>query len=65
VQACAERLKSQTPRLNILINNAANAFDERQLSPGGAEMTFATNVLGTFALTNALIPFYTNNAYVP
>ncbi len=62
VQACAEQLKSHTPRLNILVNNAANAFDERQLSPGGAEMTFATNVLGTFALTNALIPLLQNSA---
>lgn len=56
VRACADRVKSHTQRLDILINNAANAFDQRQLSASGVEMTFATNVLGAFVLTNTLLP---------
>jgi NAD(P)-dependent dehydrogenase (short-subunit alcohol dehydrogenase family) len=56
VRACSERLASQLQRLDVLINNAANAFEKRALSAAGVEVTFATNVLGPFALTNALLP---------
>jgi len=56
VHACADRIQAQTPRLDILINNAGDAFTQRELSVDGVELTFATNVLGAFVLTNALIP---------
>jgi dehydrogenase/reductase SDR family member 12 len=56
VRACADRIKAQTQRLDILINNAGDAFSRRELSVDGVELTFATNVLGAFVLTNALIP---------
>ena len=56
VRACADRIKLQTQRLDVLINNAGDAFDCRELSIDGVELTFATNVLGPFALTNALLP---------
>jgi dehydrogenase/reductase SDR family protein 12 len=56
VRACADRIKAQTQRLDILINNAGDAFDRRELSVDGVELTFATNVLGAFVLTEALIP---------
>ena len=56
VQACADRIKLQTQRLDVLINNAGDAFDRRELSIDGVELTLATNVLGPFALTNALLP---------
>jgi dehydrogenase/reductase SDR family member 12 len=62
VRACADRLKSQTPRLTVLVNNAGDAFDQRELSIDGLELTFATNVLGTFALTNALLPLLQTGA---
>ena len=54
VQACGERLASRLQGLHVLINNAANAFETRELSADGVELTFATNVLGPFALTEAL-----------
>lgn len=62
VQACADRISSQTDRLDVLVNNAGNAFEKRELSVDGLEMTFATNVLGPFALTNALLPLLQNSA---
>lgn len=62
VRACADRMKSQTNRLDVLVNNAGNAFEKRELSVDGIEMTFATNGLGPFALTNALLPLLQNGA---
>ena len=56
IWTCADRIKAQTPQLDVLINNAGDAFDQRGLSSDGVELTFATNVLGPFALTNALLP---------
>jgi NAD(P)-dependent dehydrogenase (short-subunit alcohol dehydrogenase family) len=56
VRACADRIKASVRRVDILINNAGDAFEARELSADGVEMTFATNVLGPFALTNALLP---------
>jgi NAD(P)-dependent dehydrogenase (short-subunit alcohol dehydrogenase family) len=64
VRTCSERLTSQLPRLDVLINNAANAFEQRELSPDGVEMTFATNVRGPFALTNALLPLMKRGARI-
>ncbi len=56
VRECADRIKAQASRLDVLINNAGDAFEQRQLSVDGVEATFATNVLGPFALTQALRP---------
>ncbi len=56
VRSCAGRLRAHTPRLDVLINNAGNAFAQRALSIDGVERTFATNVLGAFVLTQTLIP---------
>jgi dehydrogenase/reductase SDR family protein 12 len=49
-------------RLDVLINNAGVLLDQRQLSADGIEMTFATNILGPFLLTNALIPLMKHSA---
>ena len=40
----------------MLVNNAGALPSERTLSVDGIELTFATNVLGPFLLTNLLIP---------
>ncbi len=56
VRSGAQRLLARTPRLDVLINNAGAEFTSRQLSEDGIEMTFATNVVGPFLLTNLLIP---------
>ncbi len=42
-------------RLDLLVNNAGAMLHQRRLSPDGIEMTFATNVLGPFLLTNLLL----------
>lgn len=54
--ACVRAAAAQIPALDVLINNAGVLPGERTLSPDGFELTFATNVLGTFALTEALLP---------
>ena len=40
----------------MLVNNAGALASERTLSVDGIELTFATNVLGPFLLTNLLLP---------
>ncbi|MDP8223292.1 MAG: SDR family oxidoreductase [Candidatus Lernaella stagnicola] len=52
----ARRLIERHPAIDVLINNAGVMLHERKLSADGIEMTFATNVLGGFVLTHALLP---------
>jgi dehydrogenase/reductase SDR family protein 12 len=54
VRRFAERLGGEAPRLDVLVNNAGALVSERTLSVDGIELTFATNVLGPFLLTNLL-----------
>ena len=56
VRRFAELLGGETERLDVLVNNAGTLASERTLSVDGIELTFATNVLGPFLLTNLLIP---------
>lgn len=56
VRACAARLREQTNRLDVLINNAGAEFRTRQLTVDGYEASLATNVLGPFLLTQLLQP---------
>ncbi len=44
------------PRIDVLINNAGAMFNTRQVSTDGLEMTFATNHMAYFVVTNALLP---------
>jgi NAD(P)-dependent dehydrogenase (short-subunit alcohol dehydrogenase family) len=55
LRACAEQFIAQEPRLDVLVNNAGVLSGERTLSVDGIELTFATNVLGPFALTSWLV----------
>jgi NAD(P)-dependent dehydrogenase (short-subunit alcohol dehydrogenase family) len=48
--------------INTLINNAGGVFQEREVSKNGFEMTFVTNHLGHFLLTNSLMPLLTKRA---
>ncbi len=56
VRQFAELLGGETRRLDVLVNNAGTLARERTLSVDGIELTFATNVLGPFLLTNLLLP---------
>ncbi len=48
--------------LDVLVNNAGAMLPSRKLSPEGVELTFATNVLGPFLLTNLLRPLLEQSA---
>ena len=56
VRRFTELLGGETGRLDVLVNNAGALAGERTLSVDGIELTFATNVLGPFLLTNLLVP---------
>jgi len=56
VKAFASRFAARFSRLDVLVNNAGALFATRGSSVDGLELTFATNVLGGYALTRALAP---------
>ncbi|XP_070693696.1 dehydrogenase/reductase SDR family member 12 [Pempheris klunzingeri] len=47
---------SQSNAVHVLINNAGCMVNQRELTEEGLEKNFATNTLGTYILTTALIP---------
>lgn len=47
---------AQNNTLHVLINNAGCMVNQRELTDEGLEKNFATNTLGTYILTKALIP---------
>jgi len=55
VLSLTEKLKSQYSCIDVLINNAGARFDDYKKSLDGIELTFATNYLGPFVLTNQLL----------
>jgi len=55
VRAFADRLLADTPRLDVLVNNAGVMAPPRSLSPQGYETQLAGNHLGHFALTGLLL----------
>lgn len=54
VRRCAEAVQRACPRLHLLINNAGTVSVAHRMSVDGYELTFATNHLGPFLLTNLL-----------
>ncbi|XP_062901229.1 retinol dehydrogenase 11-like [Mobula hypostoma] len=55
VREFAERIQREERRLDILVNNAGAAGLPTAVTPEGLELTFATNHLGHFLLTNLLL----------
>ncbi|NXG08250.1 DHR12 reductase, partial [Sakesphorus luctuosus] len=49
-------------KLNVLINNAGCMVNNRELTEDGLEKNFATNTLGTYILTTALLPLLEKEA---
>jgi retinol dehydrogenase-12 len=47
-------IRSAEPRIDVLINNAGAMFGSRQVTEDGMELTFATNHLSYFVLTQGL-----------
>lgn len=54
-RSLGEQIAAAEPRIDVLINNAGAVFSRRQLTPEGLEMTFATNHMAYFVLTQALL----------
>jgi NAD(P)-dependent dehydrogenase (short-subunit alcohol dehydrogenase family) len=55
IRRLAQEVKSTTPRLDVLLNNAGGIFLARRETVDGLEMTFALNHLAYFLLTNQLL----------
>ncbi len=55
VRRAVEHMLGAEERIDVLVNNAGALYPERRTSPQGHELTFATMVLGPFALTNGLV----------
>jgi len=62
VRRTVEEFDAQERRLDVLINNAGALLRKRQVTAQGFEATFASMVLGPFALTNGLAPLLTRTA---
>ena len=56
IRQVADEIRGRYDRIDILINNAGNAFNTRQESADGFELTWAINHLAPFLLTNLLLP---------
>ena len=56
VRAAVAEIAASEPRLDVLIDNAGAMFPDRTTSPDGIESTFATLVVGPFALVSGLLP---------
>jgi retinol dehydrogenase 12 len=62
VRALAAQLHDRHDRLDVLVNNAGVAKFRPQLTPDGLGVTFATNHLGPFLLTNLLLDLLKQSA---
>ncbi|MDE2184009.1 MAG: SDR family oxidoreductase, partial [Alphaproteobacteria bacterium] len=51
----AGQIAATEPRIDVLINNAGAMFARREATADGLEMTFATNHLAYFVVTNLLL----------
>ncbi|MFE6621104.1 oxidoreductase [Streptomyces sp. NPDC057740] len=55
VQAAADELHAEHPKIDLLINNAGVMYTPRQKTEDGFDMQFGVNHLGHFALTGLLL----------
>lgn len=55
----AQEIRSDHPKIEVLINNAGGMFPGGKKTAEGLDMTFAVNHLGPFALTRELLPCLT------
>src|SRR5215204_6479728 len=64
VRQLAEQVKTQFPKLDVLINNAGAYFNKRYRTKYGVEKTFLVNHLAPFLLTNLLLGHLQPNARI-
>ncbi|MGN7147570.1 SDR family NAD(P)-dependent oxidoreductase [Arthrobacter sp. SAFR-179] len=62
ITAAAADFQSRHSRLDVLVNSAGVFRKERQVTPDGLELTFATNVMAYFLLTNLMLNALRNAA---
>lgn len=55
IHSAAREFLSRRDHLSVLVNAAGVFRKERHVTPDGLELTFATNVIGYFLLTNLLV----------
>lgn len=55
IRAFVQHVTAGGMPVHVLVNNAGTFVSERTLDEAGHELTWATNVLGPFALTNLLV----------
>lgn len=55
-QHLAQRILAESARLHILVNNVGGLYNDRWETDDGFEATLAMNLVGPFALTEALLP---------
>jgi dehydrogenase/reductase SDR family protein 12 len=56
VGSAVDHILADEPRLDVVVDNAGAMFPSRRESPDGIEATFATMVVGPFALVAGLLP---------
>ena len=64
VREAAQTVRSDFDRIALLINNAGMVSTRHRLSVDGFELTFATNHLGPFLLTNLLLDRMTDDGRI-
>ncbi|MBV9418323.1 MAG: SDR family oxidoreductase [Alphaproteobacteria bacterium] len=52
----ATEVAAAEPKIDVLVNNAGAVFLSKQTSADGLEMTFATNHMAYYVITNILLP---------
>jgi retinol dehydrogenase 12 len=62
IREAAARFRAQQDRLDVLVNAAGVFVKERTLTAEGVELTFATNYLAYFLLTQELLPLLRESA---
>ena len=55
VRTAAEKLRTEFPRIDLLINNGGVMYPPKQVTADGFELQFGTNHLGHFAFTGLLL----------
>ncbi|KRE81212.1 dehydrogenase [Arthrobacter sp. Soil762] len=65
IHAAAADFMSRHDRLDVLVNAAGVFRKERQVTRDGIDLTFATNVMAYFLLTNLLLDALTRRAAAP